>query len=86
MAEVKVLYDHTGGTLCVWWDNPQDEEVCEETDHDLILVKNKSGAVIGFENIHFSVGSPEDFKVVAETFVDDLLLANAANSAAAPAP
>ena len=70
MAEVKVLYDHIGGTLCVWWDNPQDEEVCEETDHDLILVKNKAGVVIGFENIHFSVGRPEDFKVVVETFAD----------------
>lgn len=70
MAEVKVLYDHIGGTLCVWWDNPRDEAVCEETDHDLILIKNRAGAVIGLENIHFSAGRPEDFKVVVETAAD----------------
>ena len=80
MAEVKVLYDNIGGTLCVWWGNPRDEEVCSETDDDLILIKDKVGKVIGFEYIHFQGGDPADFRVVALT--DDNLAA-AANADAA---
>lgn len=80
MAEVKVLYDHIGGTLCVWWDNPQDEEVCSETDDDLILVKDKTGQVIGFEYIHFQGGDPADFRAVALT-EDYLTAADAADAA-----
>ena len=31
MAKVKVLYDQTGNTLTVWFDDPHDEYICEET-------------------------------------------------------
>ena len=75
MAEVKVLYDNIGGTLCVWWGNPRGEEVCSETDDDLILIKDKAGKVIGFEYIHFQGGDPADFRAVALT--DDELAAAA---------
>ncbi|RME56112.1 DUF2283 domain-containing protein, partial [Candidatus Parcubacteria bacterium] len=31
MAEVKVFFDREGNTLTVWFGNPEDEYVCEET-------------------------------------------------------
>ena len=51
MAEVKVFYDQTGNTLTVWFGNPQDECVCEETGEEVILMKDKAGKVIGFEKL-----------------------------------
>lgn len=85
MAQVKVFYDHEGGTLSVWWANPQDEEVCEEAGHGVILIKDKNDRVIGLEKLYLSLGSPKDFQVEVKTDADPLP-ANAANSAAAPAP
>ena len=41
MDPVKVYYDETGNTLTVWFGNPQDEYVCEETGDEVILMKNK---------------------------------------------
>jgi len=76
MAQVKVFYDDIGGTLCVWWGNPQDEEVCEETGHGIILIKDKQGKVIGLENLHYQGGDPKDFAVEAKT-ADDYLAVNA---------
>lgn len=59
MEQVKVFYDSTGNTLTVWFGEPKDEYVCEETSDDVILMKDKSGHVIGFEKLNFS-GSPSD--------------------------
>ena len=53
MAQVKVYYDKTGNTLTVWLDNPADEHVCEEIGDQVILMKNKTGKVIGFEKLNF---------------------------------
>lgn len=53
MAEVKVYYDRTGNTLTVWFGNPQDEYICEETGDEVVLMKDKSGRVIGFEKLNF---------------------------------
>ena len=67
MAEVKVFYDRTGNTLTVWFGNPQDEHICEETGDEVILMKDSSGRVIGFEKLNFSVASPEPLRVAFET-------------------
>jgi uncharacterized protein YuzE len=53
MAEVKVYYDRTGNTLTVWFGNPADEHICEETGDEIVLMKDKSGRVIGFEKLNF---------------------------------
>jgi uncharacterized protein YuzE len=53
MAEVKVYYDRTGNTLTVWFGNPEDEHICEETGDEIVLMKDKSGRVIGFEKLNF---------------------------------
>ena len=46
MAQVKVYYDSTGNTLTVWFGNPQDEYISEETGDEVVLMKDKSGNVI----------------------------------------
>ena len=53
MAEVKVYYDRAGNTLTVWFGNPKDENICEETGDEVLLMKDKSGRVIGFEKLNF---------------------------------
>ena len=66
MAEVKVYYDREGNTLTVWFGNPQDEYICEETGDEVVLMKNKSGRVIGFEKLNFSIVTPERMRVAFE--------------------
>jgi uncharacterized protein YuzE len=53
MARVKVYYDRQGNTLTVWFDDPQKEHVCEETGEEVVLMKDQSGRVIGFEKLNF---------------------------------
>lgn len=66
MAQVKVFYDETGNTLTVWFDNPQEEYVCEETGDEVILMKDKAGRVIGFEKLNFQVAKPKHLQVAFE--------------------
>lgn len=67
MANVKVFYDRTGNTLTVWFGNPQDEHVCEETGDEVILMKDQAGRVIGFEKLNFSIAKSEQVHVAFET-------------------
>jgi hypothetical protein len=67
MAQVKLFYDHEGNTLTVWFDNPQDEHICEETGDEVVLMKNRAGRVIGFEKLNFSVAKSERLSVAFET-------------------
>jgi uncharacterized protein YuzE len=61
MARVKVYYDRQGNTLTVWFDDPALEHVCEETGDEVVLMKDQSGRVIGFEKLNFtSADSPLD--------------------------
>jgi uncharacterized protein DUF2283 len=53
MDKVRIYYDRTGNTLSVWFDDPHKEHVCEESDDDMILVKDRQGRVIGFERLNF---------------------------------
>ena len=52
MEKVRVFYDREGNTLSVWFDDPEKEHVCEESDDDVILVKDRRGRVIGFERLN----------------------------------
>jgi hypothetical protein len=52
MAQVKVFYDEAGNTLTVWFGNPADEYVSEETGDEVILMKDTAGKVIGFEKLN----------------------------------
>ena len=66
MAQVKVYYDKQGNTLTVWFDDPKQEHVCEETGDEVILMKDKSGRVIGFEKLNFSAVTTEPLQVAFE--------------------
>ncbi len=67
MAQVKVFYDEVGNTLTVWFGNPQDEDVAEETGEEVILMKDKAGKVIGFEKLNFAMTKPKHLQVAFET-------------------
>lgn len=67
MAEVKVLYDREGRTLTVWFTDPSREYVCEETGDEVVLMKDVSGRVIGFEKLNFSIPQSESLRVALET-------------------
>ena len=67
MAEVKVFYDREGKTLTVWFTDAREEYVCEETGDEVVLMKDKSGRVIGFEKLNFSLADPETLRVAVET-------------------
>jgi len=67
MAQVKVFYDRAGNTLTVWFGDPQTEYICEETGNEVVLMKDKSGTVIGFERLNFSVPESEQWRVAFET-------------------
>lgn len=67
-SQVKVFYDEAGNTLTVWFGNPEEEYVCEETGEEVILMKDKVGRVIGFEKLNFSAERPVNFQVGFETF------------------
>ncbi len=67
MEQVKVFYDRAGNTLTVWFGDPQDEYICEETGDEVVLMKNQDGRVIGFEKLNFSVSAPEKLRFAFET-------------------
>ena len=67
MAEVKVYYDRIGNTLTVWFGNPDDEVIAEETGDEIVLMKNKQDEVIGFEKLNFSPIKPAPLHVAFET-------------------
>src|SRR5436305_11592946 len=66
MANAKVFYDRLGNTLTVWFGDPQDEYVCEETGDEVILMKDQAGRVIGFEKLNFSISEAEQVRVAFE--------------------
>ncbi len=53
MEKVRIYFDREGNTLSVWFDDPKKEHVCEESDDDVVLVKDRQGRVIGFERLNF---------------------------------
>jgi len=65
-VQVKVYYDSIGNTLTVWFGNPEDEEVSEETGDEIILMKDKQGRVIGFEKLNVAL-QPGTLRVQFET-------------------
>jgi hypothetical protein len=66
MAEVSVLYDREGRTLTVWFGDPHEEHVCEETGDEVVLMKDSSGRVIGFEKLNFSIPDTDLLRIALE--------------------
>lgn len=53
MDKVRVIHDKEGESLVIWLDDPQKEVVCEETESEVVLMKDAQGKVIGMEVLHF---------------------------------
>jgi hypothetical protein len=49
MDAIKLIYDPSGRTLTIWFDDPSKESVCEETADEVVLMKDGGGRVIGLE-------------------------------------
>lgn len=66
MEQIKVFYDKKGNTLTVWFGNPEDEYISEETGEEVILMMDKDRKVIGFEKLNFLTPVPKKLKIVFE--------------------
>lgn len=64
MNETKVFYNKEGNTLTVWFGDPTEEHVCEETGDEVVLMKDREGKVIGFEKLSFSHADSKDLRLV----------------------
>jgi hypothetical protein len=53
MERIKVIHDTVGQTLTVWLGDPEQEYASKMTDDDVIIMKDKSGHVLGFEVLHY---------------------------------
>jgi hypothetical protein len=67
MDKVKIFYDRQGNTLTVWFGNPSEEYIAEETGEEVILMKDKSGCVIGFEKLNYTVPADKQLHFSFET-------------------
>jgi hypothetical protein len=52
--------------LTVWFGESTKEYICEETGEEVFLMKDKSGTVIGFEKLNFSIPESEKLQVAFE--------------------
>jgi hypothetical protein len=59
MDKIQVIHDAAGHTLTVWLDDPALEHICEETADEVVLMKDSTGRVIGFELLHYRPASDE---------------------------
>jgi hypothetical protein len=51
----------------VWFSDPREEYAREETGEEVVLMKDKSGRVIGFEKLNYSLSETEKLHVAFET-------------------
>lgn len=58
MVKIRFYIDPIGNTFSMWYRDPKEEDVCEQSDLGDILSLDKKGQVIGFEKINFL---PQEF-------------------------
>ena len=68
MDTIRVIHDVVGHTLAVWRDDPRKEHLCAETTDEVVLMKDVTGRVIGFELLHYRPSSG-DPNLTVETVV-----------------
>ncbi len=54
MEKIRIIFNKKANTLDVWFDDPENEFICEETGEEVILKKDKENRVIGFEKLNLS--------------------------------
>jgi hypothetical protein len=53
MDGIRVIHDPVGKTLTIWLDEPTKEAVCQETEEEIVFMKDAAGRVIGLEVLHY---------------------------------
>ena len=53
--------------MTVWFTDQTREHVCAETGEEVVLMKDVSGQVIGFERLNFSIPESDFLRVAFET-------------------
>jgi len=69
METIKVIHDAVGHTLTVWLGDPTKEHICEETAEELVVMKDASGRVIGFELLHYHPAEAAELGLAVETVI-----------------
>jgi uncharacterized protein YuzE len=59
MDKILIHWDTEGDTLNVWFDDPKLEHSCQETGDEIILSKDATGRVIGFEKLNYCVSQAQ---------------------------
>ena len=59
MAKINLIHDNIGKTLTIHFSDPKEEYASELTNDEIIVMKNKSGKIIGLEILHFDY-DPDD--------------------------
>lgn len=59
MDKILIHWDTEGDTLNVWFDDPKKEHSCQETGDEVILAKDITGRVIGFEKLNYRVSQEQ---------------------------
>lgn len=73
MAKVKVIHDKVGETLTVYFEDPTENQLCEETGEGVVLIKNRdTNKVIGFEKLYFQPDPSEDLVLESQVLNHDL--------------
>ncbi len=52
MEKITITYDKVGNTLDIWFGKPR-KAICEEIGGGVILKKDRSGKIIGFEKLNY---------------------------------
>ncbi len=59
MNKITINLYMEGDTLNVWFDDPQKEHSCQETGDEVVLSKDISGRVIGFEKLNYRLSQEQ---------------------------
>jgi Na+-translocating ferredoxin:NAD+ oxidoreductase RnfG subunit len=69
MEKIKVIHDAVGHTLTVWLGDPANEHISEETTEEVVVMKDASGRVIGFEVLHYHPSETPELGLAVETVI-----------------
>jgi hypothetical protein len=53
MERIRVIHDTVGHTLTVWLGDPEQEYASTLTDEEVVIMKDRSGRILGFEVLHY---------------------------------
>lgn len=63
MEKVREIHDTVGQTRTVWLDDPANEHVCTTTEDDVVLMKDATGKVVGFELLNYQADAESGLAV-----------------------